>query len=66
MTGHWEQAGEFRDYLASIGGLIIGGVMAAPLAGWAVKALREKTLLRLVGSMIVLLAGYQTLELTGF
>ncbi|TFZ33780.1 sulfite exporter TauE/SafE family protein, partial [Pseudomonas syringae] len=30
------------------------------------KALREKTLLRLVGSMIVLLAGYQTLELTGF
>jgi uncharacterized membrane protein YfcA len=66
LTGHWEQAGVFRDHLTSIGGLITGGVLAAPFAGWVVKALREKTLLRLVGSLITLLAGYQTLELTGY
>ncbi|ASY59964.1 MULTISPECIES: sulfite exporter TauE/SafE family protein [Sinorhizobium] len=65
VTGHWEEAGHFRDYLASIGGLIAGGVLAAPLAGWMVKALKEKTLLRLVGILITLLAGYQTLQLTG-
>ncbi|TIP69743.1 MAG: sulfite exporter TauE/SafE family protein, partial [Mesorhizobium sp.] len=34
VTGHWEQAGEFRDYLTSVAGLIVGGVLAAPLAGW--------------------------------
>ncbi|WP_331371509.1 sulfite exporter TauE/SafE family protein [Sinorhizobium chiapasense] len=66
VTGHWEQAGEFRDYLTSVGGLIVGGVLAAPLAGWIVKTLPEKTLLRLIGSLITLLAGYQTLELTGW
>ncbi|TIP97503.1 MAG: sulfite exporter TauE/SafE family protein, partial [Mesorhizobium sp.] len=65
VTGHWEQAGEFRDYLTSVAGLIVGGVLAAPLAGWMVKALQERTLLRLVGSLITLLAGYQTLALTG-
>jgi hypothetical protein len=30
-----------------------------------VKALRERTPLRVVGSLITLLAGYQMLELTG-
>lgn len=64
-TGHWEQAGGFRDYLTSVAGLILGGVVAAPLAGWMVKALEERTLLRLVGFLITLLAGYQTLALTG-
>lgn len=64
VTGHWEQAGEFRD-LTSVAGLIVGGVLAAPLAGRMVKILRERTLLRLVGFLITLLAGYQTLELTG-
>jgi hypothetical protein len=48
LTGHWEQAGEFRD------GLIVGGVVAAPLAGWMVKALQERTLLRFVGFLITL------------
>ncbi|MBB4187094.1 putative membrane protein YfcA [Sinorhizobium terangae] len=63
VTGHWEQTGEIGDYLTSVGGLIVGGVPAAP-AGWVIKTLQEKTLLRLVGSLITLLAGYQTLELT--
>jgi uncharacterized membrane protein YfcA len=65
VTGHWEEASEFREYLAPVAGLVVGGVLAAPLAGQVVKTLRERTLLRLVGSLITLLAGYQTLELTG-
>lgn len=65
LTGHWEEAGELRQYLTSVAGLIVGGVFAAPMAGWVVKALKERTLLRLVGSLITALAGYQTLELAG-
>lgn len=65
VTGHWQPAGGLGKYLTSVSGLIIGGVLAAPLAGWMVKALKESTLLRLVGTLITLLAGYQTLELTG-
>ncbi|WP_209605587.1 sulfite exporter TauE/SafE family protein [Sinorhizobium kostiense] len=65
VTGHWQPVGGLGNYLTSVGGLIIGGVLAAPLAGWMVKALKESTLLRLVGTLITLLASYQTLELTG-
>ncbi|MDK1494374.1 sulfite exporter TauE/SafE family protein [Sinorhizobium sp. 7-81] len=63
--GHWEIGDGIYAYLTSVAGLILGGVLAAPLAGWMVKTLPEKMLLRLVGSLITLLAGYQTLELTG-
>lgn len=65
VTGHWQPTGGLGKYLTSVSGLIIGGVLAAPMAGWMVKALKESTLLRLVGTLITLLAGYQTLELTG-
>lgn len=65
LTGHWEQAGGFREPLISVAGLVAGGVLAAPMAGWMVKVLEEKTLLRLVGSLITLLAGYQTFRLAG-
>jgi hypothetical protein len=56
LSGHWEQAGEFRDYLTSVAGLIVGGVVAAPLAGWTIKAL-QRPLLRFAGFLITLLAG---------
>lgn len=65
VTGHWQEAGDFRNYIFAVLGLITGGVLAAPLAGWMIKVIPEKMLLRLVGCLIVLLAGYQTLDLTG-
>ncbi|MFC5991863.1 sulfite exporter TauE/SafE family protein [Limoniibacter endophyticus] len=65
LTGHWEEAGELTDHLWAVLGLIAGGVFAAPLAGFMVRWLREKILLRLVGTLIVLLAGWQTLQLVG-
>lgn len=65
VTGHWEDAGELSDNLAAVGGLIVGGLLAAPLAGYIVKAMRETSLLRLVGVLIVLIAGWQSAQLFG-
>jgi uncharacterized membrane protein YfcA len=63
LTGHWEEAGELTENLFPVAGLILGGVIAAPIAGLVVKSIAEKTLLRLVGALIILLAGWQTAEL---
>ncbi len=66
LTGHWEEAGEITQNLAAVGGLVLGGLLAAPLAGLMVRTLKERTLLRLVGCLIVLLAGWQTAQLMGW
>ena len=66
LTGHWEDAGELTDNLPAVAGLIVGGLFAAPLAGVIVKSLRDTVLLRLVGILIVLVAGWQTAELSGW
>lgn len=62
VTGRWADAGEVTQHVAAIAGLVVGGIFAAPLAGFVVKTLKEKMLLRLVGLLIVLLAGWQTAE----
>jgi uncharacterized membrane protein YfcA len=63
VSGHWQDAGELTRNLAAVAGLVLGGVLAAPLAGRMVKMLREVVLLRLVGVLIMLLAGWQTVQL---
>ena len=63
VTGHWTEAGGLGQNLSAIGGLILGGLIAAPLAGYVVKSLREVALLRIVGVLIVLLAGWQTAQI---
>jgi uncharacterized membrane protein YfcA len=63
VTGHWQEAVDLRTYGTSVAGLIVGGICAAPLAGFMVKTIAERTLLRAVGILIVLLASYQTAEL---
>lgn len=65
LSGHWEAGGTLTDHATSVGGLIVGGLIAAPFAGWVVKALPERTLLRTVGVLIVVLAFYQTAGLLG-
>lgn len=65
VTGHWKEAGELTGNLAAVGGLIVGGLFAAPLAGWMVKSVPSRILLRVVGILVVLLAGWQTLQQTG-
>lgn len=62
LTGHWETTGDWRSHAASIAGLIAGGLIAAPLAGWMVRHIPEKLLLRAVGTIICLLAAAQTIQ----
>jgi uncharacterized membrane protein YfcA len=62
VTGRWADAGELSEHLSAVAGLVVGGLFAAPLAGFMVKTLNEKILLRLIGILIVLLAGWQTME----
>ncbi len=63
LTGHWEAAGAYVNHAAAIGGLIVGGVAAAPFAGWVIKSVRETLLLRAIGGLIMLLATWQTVQI---
>jgi uncharacterized membrane protein YfcA len=63
LTGHWEDAGELTQYAWAVAGLIVGGVLAAPLAGYVTKVLPQRVLMVLVGALISLLAIYQTARL---
>ena len=65
LTGHWEQAGALRDYASAVGGLIVGGLIAAPFAGWIAKSVPMPVLSRLVGGLILALAAFQGLQLAG-
>ncbi|MDY8107864.1 sulfite exporter TauE/SafE family protein [Fulvimarina sp. 2208YS6-2-32] len=55
LSGHWEEAGDFASHGLAILGLIVGGVCAAPFAGYIVRRLKETLLLRLVGGLITTL-----------
>lgn len=66
LSGHWEEAGALSEQLYAVIGLVVGGVLAAPLAGLFVRKLKEGVLLRLVGTLITLLAGWQTTQLLGW
>ncbi|HUH49995.1 MAG TPA: sulfite exporter TauE/SafE family protein, partial [Mycoplana sp.] len=46
LTGHWQNAGDLTNHLAAVSGLVVGGLMAAPFAGFIVKSMAERTLLR--------------------
>ncbi len=63
LTGHWEDAGGLVQYAWAVAGLIVGGVLAAPLAGYVTKVLPQRALLVAVGSLVTLLGIYQTIRL---
>lgn len=65
LSGHWVSHGGLMDNLTAVAGLVVGGLFAAPLAGLMVKNLPESLLLRLVGCLIMLIAGYQTVQQLG-
>lgn len=65
MTGHWQDAGAIGDYAVAVGGLILGGLIAAPFAGWIAKSVPTRILTFMVGGLIILLAAYQALQLAG-
>lgn len=64
-TGHWSEAGALQDHAWAVGGLVAGGLIAAPFAGWIAKTVPPRILTLLVGSLILILALYQGLQLAG-
>jgi uncharacterized membrane protein YfcA len=63
VTGHWKEAGELVNYASSIAGLIIGGLIAAPIAGRFVSVLPRRVLGVGVGLLVLALSAYQAAAL---
>lgn len=65
VTGHWKDAGDILNNAAAIAGLIVGGLISAPIAGRFVSVVPRKVLGVAVGLLVLTLAGYQAAALTG-
>jgi uncharacterized membrane protein YfcA len=65
LSGHWADADGLTDHAVAVAGLIVGGLCAAPLAGFVVSRVPAKLLLYGVGVLIVLLASYQLWQAFG-
>lgn len=62
VSGHWE-TDDLAQHLWSVLGLIAGGVVAAPLAGWMTKVLPIRALTWIVGCVVTGLAIWQAVVL---
>ncbi len=65
LTGHWQQADGVVNHAMSVVGLIVGGLLAAPLAGIIARIAPKRVLTYGVGAIVLLVAGYQALRLFG-
>ncbi len=63
ITGHWEEAGALQNHAAAVGGLVVGGLIAAPFAGLIVKMASRKALTYAVGGLLIVLAAFQGYQL---
>lgn len=58
-SGRWSEAGDLRQYGLAVGGLVAGGLIAAPFAGLIVKRVPARAMTWAVGVLILVLSGYQ-------
>jgi hypothetical protein len=65
VTGHWQEAGALREHFAAVAGLVAGGLIAAPFAGYIVKKVPRRVLTYAVGGLLLLLAAFQGAQLAG-
>ena len=65
VSGHWRDADALQNHAAAVGGLVVGGLAAAPFAGLIAKRVPRKLLTYAVGIVLVVLAGFQGLQLAG-
>lgn len=65
LSGRWQADNGFVNHAAAVAGLIVGGLCAAPLAGWAVKLAPPRLLTVAVGLVVLALAAYQTAHSVG-
>ena len=63
LTGHWEEAEGLASHAWAVAGLIVGGVLAAPLAGYVTRLIPARQLMILVGVVISALAATQAAQL---
>jgi len=66
LTGHWETADGLGDHAAAVAGLILGGLIAAPFAGFVVRIAPVRVLTFAVGILVTAVAVYQTARLVGW
>lgn len=59
ITGRWEQADDLLTHAWAVGGLIAGGVLAAPFASLITRFLPVRGMMWAVGALVVGLCGYQ-------
>lgn len=59
VTGHWEDIDGLKQYGTSVAGLIVGGVIASPLAALISRVLPVRPFAWLIGLLILVLAGIQ-------
>ena len=65
LTGHWDDAGDLTENATAVAGLIVGGLLAAPLADYVVKRISPRMLGIGVGALVLILVAYQTVRLIG-
>lgn len=65
VTGHWQEAGAIQDHFSAVAGLVVGGLIAAPFAGYIVKKIPRRVLTYAVGGLLLLLAAFQGAQLAG-
>jgi uncharacterized membrane protein YfcA len=63
VTGHWRDAGDLSIHAASVAGLVCGGLLAAPFAGYLVQRVPAKPLGIAVGLLILLVSIHQILRM---
>jgi hypothetical protein len=61
VMGQWKDAAAMINYAAPIAGLIIGGLLAAPIAGRFVSVIPRQVLGVAVGVLVLALSAYQAL-----
>lgn len=66
ISGHWQEADGISKHATAVGGLILGGLLSAPLAGFMVRIAPVRVLTFLVGLLVTGLATYQTARLVGW
>jgi len=66
FSGHWEEGGDLANNAAAVAGLITGGLVAAPVAGYAVKRISARPLGVAVGVLILLLVLFQAAKLAAW
>jgi len=63
VTGHWKDADALTNHASAVAGLVVGGLLAAPFAGYITKVIPQRALTYAVGGLLLCLATFQGLQL---